>query len=284
MDKNIIIKDALNLDRLKKVISKEGNKKLHVLSDFDRTLTYAFVNGEKIPSIISILRDGTYLTEDYAGKAHELFNKYHPIEINLSISLQEKKKAMNEWWRSHFELLIKSGLNRNDLKKVVKSDKIRLRDGCLEFIRTLHEYDIPLVIMSSSGLGTDSIYLYLKEKGIIYNNVFIVSNQYIWDKKGNAIGIKEPVIHSMNKDEKILDEFPFYDKIKNRKNVLLLGDYPEDIGMVEGFKYDNLIKIGFLNEDVKKNLKFYNKAYDALILNDSPMDYVNKMLKDILKN
>ena len=70
---------------LKNNIKKQGIDSLHIVSDFDRTLTYASVGGEKIPSIISILRDGNYLSKEYAEKAHALFNKYHSIEIDNNI-------------------------------------------------------------------------------------------------------------------------------------------------------------------------------------------------------
>ena len=46
--------------------------------------------------------------------------------------------------------------------------------------------------------------------------------------------------------------------------------------------YDNLLKIGFLNENVEENLEYYKKAYDIIILNDSSMDYVNDLLKEII--
>ncbi|MBU2415738.1 hypothetical protein KKH86_00740 [Patescibacteria group bacterium] len=69
--------------------------------------------------------------------------------------------------------------------------------------------------------------------------------------------------------------------IKNRKNVLLLGDSFGDTEMINGFDYDNLIKIGFLNENVKENLEEYKKNYDVVILNDGSMEYVNDLLNEI---
>lgn len=35
---------------------------------------------------------------------------------------------------------------------------------------------------------------------------------------------------------------------------MLLGNGVDDIDMVEGFDYENLIKVGFLNEEAEKNL------------------------------
>lgn len=282
--KNVLISNREELERLKGKISKEGASKLHILADFDRTLTKNFVNGKEIPSVISILRDGNYLTSDYADKAHALFNKYHPIEINPKLSLKEKKRAMHDWWMNHFKLLIKCKLNKRDVENVTKSEYIKLRQGTLEFFDLLHEHKIPLVIMSSAGLGYESISMVLKRENRLYNNIYIISNSFKWDKKGYLIGVKEPIIHSMNKDETVVKDFPeIYKVIKSRKNVLLLGDTLEDIEMIKGFEYNNLIKVSFLNKNIEENLKYFKKNYDIVILNDSDMFYVNKLLRELVK-
>ncbi len=283
MVENIIISNLEELEKSKKSISESGAEKFHVLADFDRTLTTAFVDGKSIPSLISILRDGNYLTSDYAPKANELYNRYHQIEIDPKIPFEEKKKTMHEWWTTHFDLLIKSGLNKKDLERVVEAGKVKFRDGFSESIDFLRTHNIPLVILSSSGLGGDAISMYLEKEGKLYNNVYIISNSYKWDRDGKAIAVKEPIIHMMNKDETVIKNSPVFKVIKDRKNVLLLGDSLGDIGMVKGFDCDNLIKIGFLNENVKENLESYKLDYDIIILNDSSMDYINELLKEIIK-
>jgi len=281
MLENVVISNPTKLEKIKKEFQKGGIEKLHILSDFERTLTYAFVEGEKVPSLISVLRSsGEYLGDDYARKAQALFDKYHPIEIDPKIPIEEKKKAMEEWWTTHFNLLIKLGLNKKHLEKAVKSEKIKLREGAEEFFNFLKKYKIPLIIMSSSGLG-EAISMFLEKEGKLLAHVYIISNSFFWDDNGNAVSVKTPVIHSMNKDETVLKDFPFYDKIKDKKNVILLGDNLEDIEMVAGFNYDNLIKIGFLNEKIEENLEAYKKIYDILILNDSSMNFVNNLLKEI---
>ena len=92
MEKDIIIQNASNLEDLKKSIAKDGIECLHVLTDFDKTLTTLFVNGEKVPSLISVLRNGDYLTPDYVQKANQLYDKYHPIEIDPKVPQKKRKK------------------------------------------------------------------------------------------------------------------------------------------------------------------------------------------------
>jgi 5'-nucleotidase len=128
MFKNVVISNPLNFKKIKEKFKKDGAKKLHILSDFERTLTYAFVKEEKVPSLISVLRSNKkYLGQDYAQKAQALFEKYRPIEIDPKIPLKEKKKKMEEWWMTHFKLLIEKGLSKKHLKKVIESGKIKLR-------------------------------------------------------------------------------------------------------------------------------------------------------------
>ncbi|MBU2540060.1 hypothetical protein KJ786_02780 [Patescibacteria group bacterium] len=282
MEENIIISNPQELEKIKKAISEKGARGLHVLADFDRTLTSAFVGGKSVSSIISILYDGNYMTPDYTKKAKELHDKYYQIEIDPKVSFEEKKKAMQEWWTTHFDLLIKSGLNKKDIEKIVESGKVKFRDGFSGFIDFLKNHNIPLLIISSSGVGGDAISMLLEKQGKLYENIYIISNSYEWDKNGKAIAVKQPIIHGMNKDETIINDSPFFSKIKDRKNVLLLGDSLSDIGMVKGFDYENLIKVGFLNERVEESLEAYKHTYDVVILNDSSMDYINKLLAEII--
>jgi 5'-nucleotidase len=280
---NVIISNQSKLDKSREEISRQGTGKLHILADFDRTLTKAVVDGKPVASLLWLLYNGKYLSENYAKKAQELHDKYHAIETDHKISKEEKRKAMEEWWTKHLDLLVKSGLNKKDVKAVVESDKVKLREGAIEFFDLLKGNDIPLVIMSSSGLGEEGISMYLSRVGKLYNNINIISNSFIWDKNGGVVAVKKPIIHGMNKDETMVKSFPdIYKKIENRKNVILLGDNPEDVGMIEGFDCDNIIKIGFLNDKIEENLENYKKYFDVIILNDGSMSFINNLLKEII--
>jgi len=184
---------------------------------------------------------------------------------------------------SHFDLLIKTGLNKKHLKMVAESGKMKLREGIGDLFDLLKKHEIPLVIMSASGLGGDVISMFLEKEDKLSSNIYIISNSFLWDEQGNAIGVKKPIINSLNKDETVVRDFPLiYEKVKGRRNVLLLGDNLEDVEMIKGFDYDNLIKIGFLNEAVNENLEPYKKTYDILILNDSSVEYIQTLLKEML--
>jgi 5'-nucleotidase len=279
---NIIIPDKKRLEQIKNEISRGGKDRFHVLADFDRTLTKAFYKGKKASSIISQLRNGKYLTEEYAAKAHALFDKYHPIEIDPNIPLKEKTQKMQEWWEGHMNLLIESGFDLPTIKKCISDlileDNLNFRDGAYEFFQLLEKNNIPLIIMSSS-LG-NLISEFMEQKGVLTKNVHVIGNVFIFNSEGKATG-NEKIIHVFNKHEIELKNLNVYDELINKKNVLLLGDSIGDLGMVEGFSYENLIKIGYLNEEVEGNLEEYKKNFDAVLLGDSDMNYINNLLKEM---
>ncbi|OGI27986.1 MAG: hypothetical protein A2359_02160 [Candidatus Moranbacteria bacterium RIFOXYB1_FULL_43_19] len=281
-DKNIIIANPEELERKKEAIRRGGAKKLHVLADFDRTLTHNTFDGQKKASLIAILREENCLTPDYPEKALALRDKYMPIELDLSIPLPERKKAMDEWWTKMFDLLRESKLNVKDLETVVSSGKINLRRGVEDFMDYLHSFQIPFVIMSASGIGEEVIEIFLNKRGKFFENVFIVANSFEWDAQGYMMRAREPIIHSHNKDETAIHRFPAHERIKNRKNILLLGDHAGDAGMSDGFDAENIIKVGFLNEKVEENLEHYKKLFDVVLLDDPPFDFVVELIKDII--
>ncbi|MDP3964714.1 MAG: haloacid dehalogenase-like hydrolase [bacterium] len=279
------IVEVLPAELLKKkeAMRKVGATGLHVLADFDKTLTKEFVRGRRVPSLISILHDYNYLTPDYPEKAKELHLKYHPIEVDIRVPLKEKKRAMLEWWRSHFRLLIESGLRRQDIEHAMTSGYVELRDGAREFFETLRKLDIPFVILSASGIGREGITAFLKDAGVLTGNVHIISNEFRWDGNDQAIGYIEPIVHTFNKDETLIRNFaPAYTAVRKRKNVILLGDSLGDLGMISGFAHDWLISIGFMNERNDEWLEEYQRHFDAILLDDAPFDYVNALLHYIL--
>ena len=277
---DIIISNPEELQQKIKNFVKAGSENLHILSDFDRTLTQGIVQGKRSATLIAYIRNGKYLTSDYPKKAYNLFDKYHPIEIDPTISLETKKEKMEEWWKAHNELLIKSGLDMEVFKDIIKKNNLFFRKGCLDFFDLLNQETIPLIIMSASR--AELIKGFLEKENKFYKNTHIIANNFIWDKENKAIGSREPVIHTFNKTETELKHLPIYNELLKRKNIILLGDSLGDTGMSEGFPYNNIIKIGFLNENQEQNLEAYKKSFDILITNDGSFEYINNLLKKII--
>ncbi|HLC70042.1 MAG TPA: hypothetical protein VJH75_03275 [Patescibacteria group bacterium] len=267
-------------DSLLAALKKDGREKLHVVADFDGTLTSTMVNGKPVPSTISILRDGDYLTPEYRKKAHELYNYYRPFEDDPNCPIEKREKMMHEWWTRHFDLLVRTGLTRQDLESVVKNASLTLKSGAKEFLDLLFENNIPLLIISSSGIG-DTIKIFLEQQNLLRNNVHVITNSFIWNDDGYAVGVKEPIIHALNKDETSLAHYPLFETIKNRTNILLLGDGTGDAMMAQGFASENILKIAFIHRHKAEEKKFCASLFDALIENEN-YDWVNKITREII--
>ena len=227
-----------------------GIDKIHVLTDFDGTLTKDYANGKKHPSIISVLRDNPgYLSPDYQKKAHELYDYYAGFEHDEQMSLALRKEKMQEWWKTHFDLLIKSGLNKKDVMKVANSGIIEFRDGAKEFLELMKLAGIPVVVLSAAGLG-DAIPMFCTKNDVKWPNLHFISNRFLWDKEGMACGVDGEIVHSLNKDETSVKSYPeIFSEVKERVNVLLLGNSVSDIEMSQGFEVNREVSIGFVDQE-----------------------------------
>ena len=282
---DIIIVNEKEFFEKKKRFLESGSERIHILADFDRTLTKAFYKQKKASAIIQHLRleKGRYLTEDYAERSHALFDQYHPIEIDPKIPMNERVEKMVEWWKAHMDLLIECGLDKTTIKKCIEDtiseDTLCFREGVEDFLSRLKRENVPLVIITSS-LG-DLIDEFLSQQNKKSDNVHVIGNRFNFDSKGKAINI-EKIVHIFNKNEFSTEGLGVHKKLLERKNVILLGDHLGDLGMVDGFPYDDLIKISFLNENIQGNLEGYKEAYDVVILNDGNFDFVNKLTKELI--
>jgi 5'-nucleotidase len=181
---------------------------------------------------------------------------------------------MLEWWMRHLELKVESKLHINDIKKVATSWIIQLRDWMKNILNKLNTKKIPLVIITANWLWVDSITSYLEYENSIYDNVHILWNKFIFWEDWYVVGFESAIVHVFNKDETCVNQFPVTKKaIINRKNVILLWDSLWDVWMIEWFEYDNLIKIGFLNDKVDELLESYLEKYDLVITWDSDMQF-----------
>lgn len=273
------ITNPKEVERKIKSWKEDGPSQLHVVADFDKTLTRLFPSGKKVPSTYALLREGKYLTEDYASRAYQAFDKYHPYEIDPHLSMKEKCARMQEWWQVHWELMVECGMDKETIKDLIKKQKLQLREGGIDFFKFLAAERIPLLIFSS-GIG-DIIKEFLEDKKLSTPNVHLVANFFEFDQKGKTVGYQKPLIHVFNKNETEIKGTPYYRAIKDRKNVLLLGDILGDLQMTEGIRHEEILKVGFLNEEKDKLLKSYAEAFDVVILDDGPLDYVNELLEKV---
>lgn len=260
------------LARFQAIIRHGDWSTVHVLADFDGTLTKTQKDGKKLPSAISVLRqDGDYLGEAYALSAQALYDKYAPFESDKTRTLVERKAKMFEWWMAHYALLVESGMNLKHLNQILDAELLELKESCGDLFALFSHHNVPIIILSASGIG-EIIPLFLKRKNVYTDNIHVISNRMEFDKEGNFTKIIPPVVHSLNKDEVTVTLIPEVDRaITKRKNVLLLGDSLGDLGMITGFEADTVLTVGFTNESETTSERYgaMKEKYDVIIEGDS---------------
>lgn len=278
---DVIISNPAEFAQKKAKLKNGGAKNLHVVSDYDRTITKAYVNGVRYASILHLVRQGKYLTPDYSPRAFALADEYIPIELNHSLPFDFRREKLVEWWQKHIALMVECGMNKQEVERICREIPFNPREGFFELVKTLDSKKIPILIFSSSV--TDLIEGLLRREKMLFPNVHILSNKYVYDAQGNVTGYADGIIHSLNKNEIAVKETPYFNEIAHRKNVIVMGDVPGDAVMADGLTHEIVLKIGFLNEHVEKNLEAYKKVFDVLILNDGSFEFVNELLKETLE-
>ncbi|MDA3855837.1 MAG: hypothetical protein PF569_06245 [Candidatus Woesearchaeota archaeon] len=280
-----------------KIFREEGISKIKIVSDFDGTLTkqYRDVDTRENNSV-SVFRNEGYLDERYSDEAKQLFSKYHKIELDDTISKEEKAKYMEEWWTSHWEIMKVYGMNREVVDDVVKRNLIKIRSCFDEFVKLLNKNRMPLFIFSS-GTG-NLIEEYLVSRELNFSLVKVISNIWKFDSKGNFIGIKNKIIHAQNKDVSVLKDWfksPYegaeclvdysedvFDGIEKKSNVILIGDSLHDINMCNN--YDNVIKIGYISKVLgEEKRKEFENVFDLVIDDSEGLEKVIDILKKIIE-
>ncbi|XP_071943235.1 cytosolic 5'-nucleotidase 3-like [Antedon mediterranea] len=277
---HIHIKDPDRVEEIVTALIKGGRNKLQVISDFDRTITRYKCNGIILPTTHAILEGSTVLSDETKKRAQDLRDHYYPLEMSSKLSDDEKYSLMTEWWSQAHEILIGSGINKKDVTDMVVQSNVMLREGCDQLFDLLASNSVPLLVFSA-GIA-DILHEVIKERATMHDNMSIMSNQMEFNADGRLVGFKGKLIHTYNKREMAKINQDYFDRNKNRTNVLLMGDTIGDLQMAEGLNpADNVLKIGFLNSHFE-NLEVYKSKYDIVIMDDSSMDVANAILNKVM--
>jgi 5'-nucleotidase len=97
-----------------------------------------------------------------------------PIEHDPHLTREQKLPHMIDWWQKSFDLVVSTGITRQNVADIVRHSTTHLKEGCLWFFYTLERCDVPLLIFSA-GLG-DMIQEWLAQDCGQFKNIKIVSN------------------------------------------------------------------------------------------------------------
>lgn len=272
-----------NPERLRDKIARiqaAGSSALHVVADFDYTLTkFGLANGERAMSTHRVIEASPILGKDFQDRSKELFKTYYPIEIS-DMPKQEKFPHMVDWWTKAHDAILEHSLYKRDLAEMVRTPDIVMRDRAADLFALAQTFGVPFHIFSA-GLY-DVIHAFLIEKDLCQYHVHVVSNMMVFDESGKATAFKGEVIHSLNKTAEVLKTSPHFALIENRPNVLLLGDNLTDINMSDGLAVDTVLSVGFLNDRVEDRKREYMDTFDVVLLGDQDLSLAHDILQTLL--
>jgi HAD superfamily phosphoserine phosphatase-like hydrolase len=209
-----------------------GPESLHVVSDFDLTLTAGKQPGQNI---------GTWdvmdelLPPEGVERHAVIYNSFRPIEIQGKLTAE----IAREKWSETLDLITGYHTNIDDIEAAFLS-VAQLRQGARELFDTCKASDVPTVVLSS---GIRNVIQTMAEHYQIHPT-YILSNDLEFDDITRLVTgwRRDSLVHMLNKNEMGHGELAALRR--TRPNVLLLGDVPDDVRMVEG---DSVLRIRILD-------------------------------------
>lgn len=209
-----------------------GTDALHVVSDFDLTLTAGKMPGQNI---------GTWdvmdelMTLESVARYKEIYQSFRPIELEGKLTAE----IAAEKWGETLDLIMEHGISIDDIQAAFLR-VAELRVGAKDIFTVCENRDIPTVVLSS---GISNVIRVMSEYYEIYPT-HILSNDLMYDEVTRFVTgwRRESLIHMLNKKE--MGHRKLTELRSKRPNVVLIGDVPDDVRMVDG---DDVIRIRVLD-------------------------------------
>jgi len=278
---NVEIKNFENVERKLLKIIIDGKDKIHLISDFDMTITKYWYNGKRSPSSHDILSRSSKVSENYRKRCDALKAKYYPIEISPELTNEQKLPYMIEWWENADQAILDEKIHKDTIVEMCKETRVVYRSGIKDVLYSCKEKNIPFLVFSAGVQNV--IKETLSQSNLLFDNMNVVSNTMAFNEKtGICDKFVGPLYHVFNKDNLGLEGTPYEKLIENRTNVIVCGDSLGDIKMADGVKHDTCLSIGFLNLNKEKMLDKYMNTFDIVITDDGSFDLVNEILRILI--
>lgn len=230
-----------------------------VVADFDRTIT----TGEPwCASAFWVFPRTPWSSVEIQTRAKQLFLKYYPIEIDPSITEEERLKHMKKWNEEVCELLWDC-VDPFQFERVLEYARkhIKIRWWKREFLQELWVKWIPLIVVSAGV--TNVIKTVLDHNGIPYHTVH--SNE-LWFREGR-LQLMNQWVYIWHKWWKSLPD-DVISSVSWRTHTLLFGDSLDDINMWDPKRVTT--SIGYLNSEQRDTWRKndYISAFDYVIESD----------------
>jgi HAD superfamily hydrolase (TIGR01544 family) len=288
------------IEKLNTFKIKNSNYDTIMISDFDYTLSERYYNGKEMFSTYCFIDQSDIVNQknsNFISESQKLKLEYLPIETNIQLDFEYRKKKIKEWFIKALDLYVNLKFSKEELNIMIQGEAQKnnfiFRKGLKELFQKLINYDIPIIIISGGlekpiDIMLESVidnYHQLKEK----NKIILLANSFLFDENGIVNGYSKPVIYTFNKEDIIKDEIQ--KKYPNVNKVFIMGDHLNDYDSIKGLnlKRNNIIGIGFINllENERKEKEFqliknFKEIYDITIINGSFL-YLIQLLDLIYK-
>ena len=260
MPQGLVVGDLSVLDAKIADFMQVGADSMHVIFDFDRTLTVKKPGSDDEVTTWHIL--GEHLPPEGKLEYKSLFQKYRGVELRGELTTQ----TAVDWWSASFELYIKYGINLVGVEDDFLN-KASIRPGVAELFELCAKHGVPTVILSA-GIR-DVIEIWCRRYKI--EPSLIISTALTMDVTGKITGWKkDTLVHVLNKSEATHTELV---RIRGEHpKTFLVGDSLDDTTMASGDR--DVIRIRVLDpradevtseQEIQKTLE----RFDALIQSGS---------------
>ena len=201
--------------------ASDGVTQLHLVSDWDRTLT---ANGGKTD--ITSWEVAQRLLPPEGRELDQLFSEYfYARELDGTLTEADAR----EWWRISLGLQVEHQTNIHDMKRAVREARMRPRAGAVALFQLCNELEVPTVILSA---GVRNVIDWVTEEHDMHPSLILATN-LTTDGAGHITGWDEDtLIHALNKNEMGKQDIAAVQR--RRPNTILLGDDRKDPRMVTG--------------------------------------------------
>lgn len=271
------MRDPMRVERIINEFICGGSERMQFVSDFDFTITKQRTDDNvAVLSSFGIFNACKSLPPYFKTESDKLFHKYRPIEIDPHMAIEEKVQYMIEWWTKSAELASGFPFDQSEIDDTASKFKSALRDRTHELFGALLRLQIPVLVFSA-GLG-NSVVSVLQQANIMHPNVKVVSN-FLQYRDGLLDGFQQPMIHTFNKNETVLDGSEYYELVHTRDHIIVMGDSLGDADMANGVPASShILKIGFLFDHVEANMQKYMDTFDIVLVDDQTMDVPRALL------
>lgn len=274
----VVISHAATFEHKWDVIRAGGAGRLHIVVDFDQTLTGNRSRDSHIRNSSWGVFESTdlrpaWFTEEYLA----MFIKYSPALWDETLPMEERNRQMDQWYTDTLDLARRGEMKLDDFTRAAEANIVLPREGMSDLFSIASQLKIPVIIFSA-GQG-DFIRSFLQYHRVLSENVHIISNFYKFDEQGIVVDYVKNIVHSLNKNEGH-QVYNMHELAKERPNVLLMGDFAHDIHMADGEKHDVVLSIGILKGE-KEKLSAFKTVFDAVILGEGSFGYPVHLLEQL---